>query len=153
MSVTTIEQAQTTPQVSRARRMAWPVTATVLTLGATAYIARVDPNQGGYPICPLKALTGLDCPACGGLRCVHALATGDIGAALDQNILAVIVLPIFAVLGMVWLYQRWTGVKPVRSAQTLAIQRGVLLSFFGAMIVFTVLRNIPGITYLPSGFG
>ncbi|WP_131724959.1 DUF2752 domain-containing protein, partial [Mycobacteroides abscessus] len=38
-----------------------------------------DPTTPGgvLPVCPLKALTGLDCPGCGGLRMVYSLMHGD----------------------------------------------------------------------------
>ena len=37
--------------------------------GALAYIGLADPHRPGFlfPACPFKALTGLDCPAGGGL--------------------------------------------------------------------------------------
>lgn len=153
MSVTTTpEQAPDVMQKSRPRRMAWPITATIMTLGATAYIAHFDPNEGGYPLCPLKALTGLDCPACGGLRCVHALSTGDVVGAINQNLMAVIVLPIFAIIGLVWLYRRWTGVQPAPTEQSIARQKYIITSFMIATLVFTIVRNIPGVPFLHSGW-
>jgi len=152
VSVTALEQAPSDTQQSRARRMTWPITATVLTLGATAYISHFDPNEGGYPLCPLKALTGLDCPACGGLRCVHALTTGDVVGAMNQNLMAVIVLPIFAALGVVWLYRRWMGIEPEPTARSIAVQKYTVTAFFVAMIIFTIVRNIPGIPFIHSGW-
>ena len=42
------------------------------------------------PPCPLHALTGLECPLCGGTRAVFALAAGHWGDALRYNPLLVI---------------------------------------------------------------
>lgn len=152
---------------TRLRRMAWPVAASALTVGAAFYIRAVDPNNGGYPFCPLKYVTGIDCPACGGLRCVHALMNGDIGAAMDQNLLAVFVLPLIAIWAVFALVAKWRGDEPGEvgsSADTTppagaaavnraAAMRVLIIALIAFAVVFTVVRNIPGVGFLPSGIG
>jgi hypothetical protein len=145
--------------------MAWPVIGATLTVGAAFYIRAVDPNNGGYPFCPLKAVTGIDCPACGGLRCVHALMNGDIGTALDQNLLAVIALPLIVVWAVFALAARWRGddLRPVRvgpdvdadgaAAVKANALRALWVGFIVVTVVFTVARNVPGVPFLPSGVG
>ena len=55
-------------------------------LGAAALLFFFDPaTHAFYPRCPLHALTGLDCPACGGLRAVHLLLHGEFRAAYALN--------------------------------------------------------------------
>jgi hypothetical protein len=45
-----------------------------------------DPADAGlYPSCPLRALTGLLCPLCGGLRAAHALLHGRVFDAVALN--------------------------------------------------------------------
>lgn len=64
----------------------------------------VDPNQPNslWPPCPLYALTGIQCPACGSTRMVHALVHGDFAAAWQFNAMMLIVgLPV-----LVWLWVR-----------------------------------------------
>ena len=52
-----------------------------------------NPNvSGSYGVCPFKAVTGWDCPFCGGLRGTYALIHGDVATALDRNVL----LPVLA---------------------------------------------------------
>jgi len=90
----------TTSTADRARA-SWPRWQTAVFvaggLGACAYLAIVDPNMSSaYPQCPLRALTGLDCAGCGGLRATHALLTGDVVRAADQNLLLVLSLPLIA---------------------------------------------------------
>ena len=78
----------------RARRLLAPVGTAVGVIAATGYIRMVDPNEPGhYPLCPTLALLGIDCPGCGGPTATHALAHGDIGAALDNNALFVVLVP------------------------------------------------------------
>jgi hypothetical protein len=76
-----------------------------------AYLGAVDPNEPGhYPLCPTQALLGVDCPGCGGLRCVHALTRGDIVGALDHNALAVLVLlPLAVITWALWVRREWRG--------------------------------------------
>lgn len=45
------------------------------------------------PRCPSKLITGLDCPACGVQRALHAALHGDIGAAWHFNPFLLIGLP------------------------------------------------------------
>ncbi len=45
---------------------------------------------GNIPSCPIKTVTGLDCPACGSSRCLSALSRGDFASAVDQNLLFVV---------------------------------------------------------------
>lgn len=95
---------------TRFQRMLWPSIGVGVTLAATAYIRQVDPNQPGhYMPCPLKFVTGIDCPACGGLRCVHSLANGDIVGAFDHNALAVLLFPVIIVAVFLALRRRWMG--------------------------------------------
>ena len=137
----------------RGRRIIGPLIVGGGLLGATAYIGAVDPNSPGhYPMCPLKALTGLDCPGCGGLRAVHSIVHGDIAGALNHNLLAVILfIPAIAVWWMLWLRREWRepaapqAGAPSIAAMDPAITRKLWLAAFIVIGIFTVVRNIPGV--------
>jgi len=54
----------------------------------------VDPaSVGPATICPFRALTGYQCPLCGGLRSTRSLLHGDLRAAFELNPLYVLALP------------------------------------------------------------
>jgi hypothetical protein len=113
-----------------------------LSLGAVAagitVVGLVDPNEPGhYPLCPFRALTGLDCPGCGSLRAVHALAHGDPIRAADHNLLLVLLLPLLAAAWLGWALPHLRG-RPARSLPAWA-PRATLV----ALVVFGVLRNLP----------
>ncbi|CAN5756005.1 hypothetical protein BH24ACT4_BH24ACT4_23620 [soil metagenome] len=109
---------------------------------ATAYTAWQDPNRAGmFPGCPLRELTGWDCPGCGGLRATHALTRGDIFGALDHNVWVTVGVPIAAVLWLFWLL-RTLGVHDRRLPK---VPSAVWWSLGAALLVFTVVRNIPGV--------
>ncbi len=60
-----------TARVAARRPVAAPVVAGGILLAGCVTLAVVDPT-GGPPICPFKAVTGFDCPGCGGTRALHA---------------------------------------------------------------------------------
>ncbi|MFE0381872.1 DUF2752 domain-containing protein [Streptomyces inhibens] len=122
------------------RRLAAPLGALAATAAAFAYVGAVDPNEPGhYPVCPLLHLTGLYCPACGGLRSAHDLAHGDPAAALGANALAVAAYAACAVFWLLWLGRaarghRTAGPRP-RAVHWWALG--------GLLLAFTVVRNLP----------
>jgi len=135
------------PATARRSALVGPLVVGGLGLASCAVLAVVDPN-GGPPSCPLKALTGLDCPFCGGLRGTHALLTGDVGAALDQNVLLPFFLVGSLVVWLLWFRASWQGRRLVwRGGRTTAL--AVTL----ALLAFAVVRNLPDVSYLPSGLG
>jgi hypothetical protein len=104
-----------------------------------ALVALVDPNEGGrYPTCPTRALLGIDCPACGTLRGLHALSRGQLTLALDHNVLLLLAVPIGAV---VWL--QWVRAALGRSVRPVAIPSWVLPCLVVVGVAFSILRNLP----------
>lgn len=122
-------------------RLLGPAAVAVCAAAAAGYLYAVDPSQPGhYPACPLKSLTGLDCPGCGGLRAAHELLHGDVMSAVDHNALAVLVLlPLAVVLAAGWVSRRggrgWSPTWP-----SWAVPALIYLT-----IVFTAVRNLPGV--------
>ncbi|AMW20840.1 MULTISPECIES: DUF2752 domain-containing protein [Mycobacteroides] len=94
-----------------ASRLAAPVAVGAAAVAGCAAIWLGDPTTPGgvLPVCPFKALTGLDCPACGGLRMVYSLMHGDVLAALRYNAVALVALGFLAVCFVAWTRSRWRG--------------------------------------------
>lgn len=171
---TVATEQRTTPAATPVRAPWWvtysgPLLVAGGVAAATAYVALVDPNQPGhFPLCPLKEMTGLDCPGCGGLRAVHALCHGDLGTALDQHLfVTVLVLPLAIVTWVAWVLRIRSANKRPAGAGTDAVtadtaavgtaatiwRRWAPYAFLAAMLAFTVVRNLPGVPYLRSGLG
>jgi hypothetical protein len=76
---------------------------------AAALLFFYDPaSTPFYPPCPLRALTGLLCPLCGGLRAIHALLHGHVLDAVALN-------PFLIAAGLAWpvVPPRWTAIGAV----------------------------------------
>ncbi|BBX25792.1 DUF2752 domain-containing protein [Mycolicibacterium alvei] len=113
----------------------------VLGAGALTYTGVADPHGPGFlfPGCPFKALTGWNCPACGGLRMTHDLLHGDVGAAVVDNVFALVGLPVL----IVWMLVRWRLGKalfPVPAVVTIVL----------TLALWTVVRNLPGFPLVPT---
>jgi hypothetical protein len=145
---------------ARARRLLGPLAFGAALFAATAYLGAVDPNEPGhYPLCPTKALTGLDCPFCGGLRAMHSLAHLDLVGAVSHNAFVVlVVLPLAVLAWATWLVRAWRGPAPrppARLAEVLT-RPAVMWSLVAVMVAFMVLRNIdsvPALHWLASTSG
>jgi len=124
-----------------------PVSAGAVALAGTAVLAVANPNTTHIPLCPLNALTGIDCPFCGGLRAVHALTRLDVGTALDHNLLLTASVPALLACWAVWL-GRSLG-RPVASGHHFpAVTKPLLVA---VALLFAVARNIPALAWLGSG--
>lgn len=134
----------------RARRMLGPM----LTLGGAAlalgYLRVVDPNSPGhYPLCPTRALFGVDCPGCGGLRATHDLLCGNVSGALDHNVLIVVFIPVAIYFWVRWAVRAWRGRTPETTYGEFRRRNQVLVVAMVLLLVFGVVRNF--VPYLGSG--
>lgn len=126
------------------RAVLLPLGAAAAALAVTGYVTNVDPSVAGhYPTCPFLAVTGWYCPGCGALRTVHALAHGDLLTALDRNPFTVVALGYVVVAWVLWLRRSATG-RPLRRLAP----PWVLYTVLGGILLFGVLRNLPGWTWL-----
>jgi hypothetical protein len=107
---------------------------------ATALLAVRDPHvAGSYGGCPLFALTGILCPACGGLRATHDLAHADLAGAWSMNPLWVLAVPVVLVLWGRWVARAAQG----RRARPAPAWTAWLLLV--VVVGFGVLRNVPAL--------
>jgi hypothetical protein len=109
--------------------------------GAVAYVGIADPHRPGFgfPVCPFKALTGWNCPACGGLRMTHDILHGDLSAAVVDNVFLLVGLPML----FAWLLLRWRSRKPLMNTPAMVV-------IVVAAITWTVVRNMPGFPLVPT---
>src|ERR1700751_135031 len=70
-----------------------------------------DPTTPGgpLPVCPTKALLGIDCHGCGSLRMLYSVLHGNFFAAGKFNALAVVALGLLVFAYATWTYGRIVG--------------------------------------------
>lgn len=90
-------------------------------------------------MCPTRALLGLDCPFCGGLRAVYSVLHGDVPAALRYNAFALVLL--FAGLWVVG--ARVRGTHTGRPDLYRAQLHRLLPVLYAAAVVWFVVRLLP----------
>ncbi len=127
-----------------------PAAVGVVAVAGTAVVGMLDPEVRGHltPGCPFRMLTGLDCPGCGGTRALYALTQGDLGLAVQHNVVTVVALPLLVLAWAVWFAYRlgWRD-RPVVVSPSVAY--GILTTF----VAFFVLRNLPWFPFIWLGSG
>ena len=124
----------------RQRWLAW----SLVGAGVVAVVAALycfPPGQTSfYPRCAFHALTGLQCPGCGGLRAAHQLLHGHVIAAWILNPLVVL----GAAGGFAWfaarIASRWSGrdlLQPLR-------RPWLFWAGLAGVAIFAVARNLIG---------
>ncbi len=116
--------------------------ATAIGVGATVFFFNPS-THGFYPVCLFHALTGLNCPGCGGTRALYALLHGHLRLALKDNALFVLALVAMIV---------WSAKLAVRKLRKQPLEFIIAPKFLWAILVialvFTVIRNLPAFSFL-----
>ena len=90
------------------------------------------------PKCPMKMLTGYDCPSCGVQRAIHAVLHGDFAKAISYNPFFVISVPYFLLVLYSTVFKNSFAVK----------LRGIVChryALYGSIVLFFlwwILRNV-----------
>lgn len=100
----------------------------------------------GFP-CPFRAVTGWECPFCGGTRLGASLLHGDVAGAFAYNPLVFLSLVVGVVVGALWLVEALGGprVRPPVSWTTTArrIRPAVRWTAVGvATALYVVVRHL-----------
>ncbi len=88
---------------------------------------------GRWPECPFHRLTGLYCAGCGGTRAIRALFHGDVATCFRMNLL----LPLLLAAAVLFCFRP----RLLRSP-------AVPVALTAAILLFAVLRNLPGFRFL-----
>ncbi|NGF55982.1 DUF2752 domain-containing protein [Parapedobacter sp. SGR-10] len=97
-------------------------------------------NHALFPKCPLKHLTGLDCPGCGSQRALHHLLNGEIEQSFLQNPLLFLMVP-YLLLGFYLQLVPEPTVRELKLRKALYGYRAIQVVFV-VIILFTIVRNM-----------
>ena len=115
----------------------------LLLVGVLVVLTLVDPTESIWiPKCPVKLLTGLQCPGCGFQRAAHALLHGDVLGALRFNWFLLYAVPYLLVLIAERFFLRGKWQLKIRRW---AEDNRVIWSYVVVYFVWFVVRNIYGI--------
>ena len=129
-----------TAHTEYARRLTAPVGVAALAACGCAAIWLGDPTTPGgpLPVCPTKALLGIDCPGCGSLRMLYCLLHGNLFGALQYNALGLAAVGLLIWAYLAWTYGQLAG-RRIRSWQHHRWAAPVLLI---AVVAWFVVRNL-----------
>jgi hypothetical protein len=106
---------------------------------ATGVLGLIGQRQADYlsqlPNCPIKAVVGFDCPACGSGRCMSALANGDLLQAVDENLLMTAVVAGSVVIAMIWLIKGSSFSANLQWARLLSLLTATTGLFWVARVI------------------
>jgi hypothetical protein len=129
---------------STSPRLWWAVAGAAAGAGGLAWLATHDPNTPGhYPACFLLSTTGYYCPACGGTRATYDLLHGDVAGAFARH---PVVPVLYVALGLVVVY--YVLRRRFERLPALVVPTWVWPVAGAAVLVFGVLRNLPGMEIL-----
>ena len=126
--------------VADSRRLPIVIAAACAAAAGMFVLYRFEPTSAGfYPPCLFRALTGLDCPGCGGTRALHALLHGRIGAAVRFNPMLFLYAPILG-FGIGDLTRAFLTRTPPRNITT---RPGLAWSIAASIVGWWIVRNTP----------
>ncbi|MDE5695102.1 MAG: DUF2752 domain-containing protein [Alistipes sp.] len=98
----------------------------------------VDPAGAVWmPKCPFRLLTGLDCPACGSQRALHAFLHGHWAEAWRCNPFLAVSLPYLFLVGYT------TFRTPVRGWLRFVQHPRVVRAYVVLIVLWWIFRNLP----------
>jgi uncharacterized protein DUF2752 len=124
---------------TRSLRAPLLVAATLTLMCAAIWVGDPITPHGPLPVCPTKALLGIDCPGCGTLRMLYSLMHGNLLAAASFNALGLVALGPLA-----WAYLAWTyGLVKGRQIRSWQHRRWAAMVALVVTVAWFVVRNIP----------
>lgn len=92
------------------------------------------------PKCAFHGVSGLYCPGCGATRAIQSLLDGNFIGALKNNLFIVLLMPvIFWLLFLDTAREFWKWNPQLKPAPP-----AVLFGLFALLVIYSVLRNLPG---------
>lgn len=106
----------------------------------------VDPARSVImPKCPIKMITGWQCPSCGAQRAIHAFLHGNLKEAVQFNLFFIVAIPflILTVYAVIF-YKRDKPSNIAIKLYNFVTNRYTLFSYVALYLTWWIVRNIIG---------
>ncbi len=114
----------------------------LIIIGATVLYVFNPEQDGFFPPCPFRYLTGFDCPGCGSQRALHYLLHFEIKEAFLRNPLLVVSIP-YLVVGFYFEYLG--GKQKYPKTRKFLFGRNAILIIICIITLYWIGRNIPNL--------
>ena len=122
------------------KALKWGFVFLALTLLVVIYKFFNPVENGYFPKCPFRTLTGFKCPGCGSQRAIHHLLNFNLTGAVHENVLLVISIP-YLVTGFIFDMIKNPGPSVVKWRKRLFGTKAIFI-VLTVIILFWVCRNI-----------
>lgn len=124
----------------------------MIIIGGVCYLYfKFNPTEHSFFLsCPLRYVTGLECPGCGSQRAIHQLLHGNFKAAWGLNPFLILSIPLMLYgLGI----KAYNYLYHSSKRFMLFYNKWFIYGYFGIALLFAILRNINAypFTLLSSG--
>ena len=118
------------------------IPAIIIMAGIFYYFA--DPEKSVFmPKCPMKMITGWQCPSCGAQRAIHAFLHGNIYEAIAYNFFFIIAIPFLLITAYaVFMRKRSNPTVITMKLYNFVTNRFTLLTYVIVFILWWIVRNI-----------
>ena len=116
--------------------------AILVVAGIVYYVLDPTVENSWAPKCPMKLLTGFNCPSCGVQRAFHCVLHGNLSEAIHYNLFLVISIPLaFAVMLASW----YNFNHVFDRIERFVCNRYVLIAYIVLYFLWWILRNVWGL--------
>ena len=127
-------------QLSTRQRVARGVLVGAL-LAGFLYVFQLNTDSGDGYVCPLYALTGLECFSCGLSRSLHAVLHGQFPVAFQFHALGPLLVVVAFTATVVWLSEAVTGKSLVRFGGS-TLERTIVFGVGTCWVLFGAIRLV-----------
>ncbi len=132
------------PRPPLSRGVCWSVVGLAGIVALFVFFRYSPTEHNFFPRCVFHLVSGWDCPGCGGQRALHQLLHGNLGLALRQNALFILLLPVGGWYLLRFVLQKSTG-RTLPSPFSHHLWPWILCVI---VISFGLVRNLPGFDWL-----
>lgn len=117
----------------------------IITMAGIFYYFADPQKTVVMPKCPMRMLTGWQCPSCGAQRALHELLHGNLIRAISYNFFFIIAVPFLCVtVYAIYMKQKDSQSTMLVKLYNFVTSRYTLMAYLFAFLLWWIVRNIIG---------